>query len=185
MSSPARGVLGVVALWALLGTPDLAHADGSVVGALGVRSLDEDLWDNLDRQVAIGVAADFGIGQLPLYFATALNVSFDDGGDFDSSAAVADLSLGLKIMPTEGSIRPYFGAGIASVGAAIDTDFGDDDDQSFGYYVGGGTLFRIGGHFTLGLDVRYTGGTDIELFGFEGDADSLTALALIGFSWGD
>jgi opacity protein-like surface antigen len=166
----------------------LAQADGNVVGVLGVRSLQDDLWDGLDSQVAFGVLADFGLGDLPVYLSTGLIVSVDDGGEGfdDATAAVADLSVGLKLMPTDGNIRPYIGAGIASVGASIDTDFfGDDDDQSFGYYVNGGALFRIGGHFTLGVDVRYLGGTDIELFGFQGDADSLTAMALIGYSWGD
>ncbi|MEQ1801082.1 MAG: outer membrane beta-barrel protein [Gammaproteobacteria bacterium] len=183
-SSRIRRGVGAALLLAASGA---AYADGDVVGVLGVRSLQDDLWDGLDNQVAFGVTADFGLGELPLYLATGLVVSVDDGGEGfgDATGAVADLSVGLKLMPTEGNIRPYIGAGIASVGASIDTDFGDDDDQSFGYYIGGGALFRIGGHFTLGVDVRYLGGTDIELFGFEGDADSLTATALIGYSWGD
>ncbi len=174
----------------VLAASGAAHADGDVVGAIGVRSLSGDLWGadfvDSDRQVTLGVFADFGLGDLPLYVATGLQVSADDGGEGGYSTAVADLSVGLKLMATAGSVRPYVGAGIASVGATIDTGFfGDDDDQSFGYYVGGGALFRIGGHFTLGMDLRYIGGTDIELLGVKGDADSVTATALIGYSWGD
>jgi opacity protein-like surface antigen len=171
----------------MLAASSAARADGDVVGAIGFRSLSGDLWSDLDsdNQLALGVFADFGLGDLPLYVATGLQVSGDDGGEGGRSAAVVDLSVGLKLMATEGAIRPYVGAGIASVSAAIDTGFYDNDDQSYGYYLGGGALFRINRHFTLGMDLRYTGGTDIELFGFKGDADSVTATALIGYSWGD
>lgn len=172
----------------MLAASGAARADGDVVGAIGVRSLSGDLWSNLDsdNQLALGVFADFGLGDLPLYIATGLQVSADDGGEGGDSTAVADLSVGLKLMATEGAIRPYVGAGIASVGASIDTGFfADDDDQSYGYYLGGGALFRINRHFTLGMDLRYIGGTDIELLGVKGDADSVTATALIGYSWGD
>ena len=172
----------------ILAASGVAYGDGNVVGAIGVRSLTGDLWSDLDNdnQLAIGVSADFGLGEIPLYISTGLQVSVGDGGEGDSTASVADLSVGLKLMPTEGAMRPYVGAGVASVGASIDTDFfGDDDDQSFGFYVGGGALFRIGSHFTMGVDLRYVGGTDIELFGVEGDADSVTATALFGYSWGD
>jgi opacity protein-like surface antigen len=140
-----------------------------------------------------GVSADFELGHLPLYVAAGVLVSGDDGGDAvaqeqflgDTTAAVADMSVGLKLMPMHGTIRPYVGAGIASVAATVDTDFlGDEDDQSFGYYVNGGALFRIGKHFTMGIDLRYVGGTDIRLFGDDGDADSLTATALFGYAWG-
>ncbi len=173
----------------MLAASSAARADGDVVGAIGFRSLSGDLWGNnyadSDTQLALGVFADFGLGELPLYIATGLQVSADDGGEGGYDSAIVDLSVGLKLMATEGAVRPYVGAGIASVGAAIDSGFIDDDDQSYGYYLGGGALFRIGGHFTLGIDLRYTGGTDIELFGVKGDADSVTATALIGYSWGD
>ncbi len=174
----------------MLAASSAAHADGDVVGAIGFRSLSGDLWGNnfvdSDNQLALGVFADFGLGDLPLYIATGLQASADDGGEGGYSAAVVDLSVGLKLMATEGAVRPYVGAGIASVLASIDTGFfADDDDQSYGYYLGGGALFRIKHHFTLGIDLRYIGGTDIELLGVNGDADSVTANVLIGYSWGD
>lgn len=175
----------------LLGSSGLALADGNVLGTVGYRSLNDALWESagLDRQMALGVSADFGLRDLPLYLSTGLQLSGDEatsdsGGDV--SGAVFDVSLGLKLMPNDGSIRPYLGAGFARVGAAIDFSlFQDDDDQSFGYYVNGGLHFRVAGHFTLGLDVRYVGGTGIEIRGVKGDADSLTTSVLIGYSWGD
>ncbi len=181
----ARCGVGVTLIFAAAG---VAHAGGDVVGAIGVRSLSGQLWNNLDSetQVALGVFADFELGNRPLYITTGLQVSADDGAEGGSTVAVADLSVGLKLMPAKRAFRPYIGAGVASVGASIETDFsGDDDDQSFGYYVSGGALFRIGSHFTLGLDLRYLGGTDISLFGVSGDGDSVTATALIGYGWGD
>ena len=190
MKSSVLGVGYGVGVALILAAGSAARADGDVVGAIGFRSLSGDLWGSdfldSDSQLALGVFADFGLGELPLYIATGLQVSADDGGEGGYSAAVVDLSVGLKLMATEGAVRPYVGAGVASVGASIDTGFfSDDDDQSYGYYLGGGALFRIKRHFTLGIDLRYIGGTDIELLGVKDDADSVTATALIGFSWGD
>lgn len=55
----------------------------------------------------------------------------------------------------------------------------------FGYYVGGGAIFRMAQHFNIGVDVRWIRGTDVELFGVEGDADSFVTTALFGYGWGD
>ena len=61
----------------------------------------------------------------------------------------------------------------------------EDDDSSIGYYLSTGLLARVAGGFTLGLDVRAIGGTEVTLFGVEGDADSILTSLLIGYSWGD
>ena len=150
------------------------------------------LWSSLDsrNQVALGVLANFELENRPLYITTGLQVSGDVGAVGGSTNAVTDLSVGLKLMKTLRAFCPYIRAGIASVGASIETDSsGNDDDQPFGYDIGydisGGALFRIGGHFVLGVDLRYLGGTDIDLFALTGDADSVTATALIGYSRGN
>lgn len=167
-----------------------AYAGGNVNGTIGSRSLDEDEWEPLDRQPTIGVLADFQIGQTPLYIATGFQVSADDdevAPGVDATAAVVDLSAGLKLMSTQGVLRPYVGLGIASVGVAVELDGAgvdeDDDDQSFGAYFGGGAILRIGRHFNLGADLRWIRGTDIELFEAETDADSFVASVLIGYGW--
>ena len=46
-----------------------------------------------------------------------------------------------------------------------------DDDVSFGLYVRGGVTWVFDGGFGLGLDYRKLVGTDVSLFGVDGDAD--------------
>ena len=169
-----------------------AQAAGNINGTIGLRQLDEDIWAPVDRQATVGVVADFGLGRsLPLYVSVGADVSADVDSDDsgDTSAAVVELMAGIKVMPRSGVFRPYAQVGVTSVGAALEFD-GDDDyydeddnDQSFGYYAGFGALFRIGRHFNLGADLRWVAGTDIEMFGYSGDADSFTGSIVIGYGW--
>ncbi len=173
-------------LLALSGT---AHAGGNVNGTFGARFLDSGDWAPIEQQPMIGVMADFQIAQLPLHAAVGIQVSADqeDDGSVEVTAAIADFSAGLKLMPTSGVFRPYLGVGVASVGASIELDgaaYDDDSDQSFGYYFNAGALFRIGAHFNLGLDLRWIAGTKGELLGVDGDVDSFVAGIAMGYGWG-
>ncbi|MFA5941935.1 MAG: outer membrane beta-barrel protein [Sinimarinibacterium sp.] len=166
-------------------------ASGNVVASAGARYLDKDEWSPVEDQGQIGVLADFQIGQGPLYVTAGVQISGkeEDESDGDLTASVIDFSLGAKFMPTFGQVRPYVGAGIASVGAAyeFESDFGpdeDDDDGSLGYYYGAGVLVRIG-RFDIGADVRRIDGTDLELGGFDTNADSTVVSALFGWGWGE
>lgn len=172
----------------LLSTAGAAQAGGNVVASVGMRSLGYEAWEmaDIDQQPLLGVLADFQISDLPLHVAIGAQVSAKESDETgsDVTGSVADFSVGLKVMPGSGLFRPYIGAGVASVGVAIETDWDDDDEQSFGYYGGVGTLLRMGAHFTLGLDLRWVGGTDGELLGEDGDADSFIASVLVGYGWG-
>jgi hypothetical protein len=167
------------------------QAAGNINGTVGVRQLDKDQWSPNDQQLAIGVISDFSLGaSLPLYMSFGAQVSVDeskiDGDTYTGS--VVDVTAGLKLMPRSGTFRPYVQAGIATVGAAFefDSDYYEDDsdnDGSIGYYAGVGAIWRIGRHFNLGADVRWLGGTSVELFGYKGDVDSLSASVVIGYGW--
>lgn len=175
----------------LLGAAGVVQAGGNVNGTVGIRSLDKDTWGPIEHQPTFGVLADFQIASLPLYAAVGAQISVgnDDDEPTEITAAIADFSAGLKVMPTTGVFRPYIGAGVVSVGVSVDREGGglddDDSDRSFGYYLSGGALFRVGSHFNLGFDLRWIGGTKGELFGIEADADSFVASALIGYGWGN
>lgn len=176
----------------LLAASQLAQAAVNINATVGSRQLDEDLWAPLEDQPTFGVMADISLGKLPLYATVALQASAatEDDYDFDYTASVVDLSAGLKIMPRIGRFRPYLSAGIASVGASFEAESNswnywdvDDSDSSFGHYVNGGMLFRIGRHLNVGVDLRWVGGTDVTLFGVKGDADSFVGSAVVGYGW--
>ena len=164
----------------------LSQAAGNINGTLGMRSMDHEYWDDVydtKQQVAFGVLADYGLGQLPLYASAGIQASVGAGSPayVDTVGTVANWSIGLKLMPRHGVFRPYLGAGVALVQASSayencyscrDQD-DDDSDISSGYYANVGFIFRIGKHFNLGVDVRAIRGTSIELLNDKFDADSV------------
>ena len=105
------------------------------------------------------------------------------------TAAIVELSFGVnKIWKPKGGIRPYIGGGLASVGVAGEVDgwmFGgsDDTDQSFGTYVHGEVFWRLGSRFNIGFAARAMLGTEVTLFGVEGDADYVQFGMVLGFGW--
>jgi opacity protein-like surface antigen len=67
-------------------------------------------------------------------------------------------------------MRPFVGGGVAFIqldvlqtesgmlgpGAPFSTVIVDADDSGVGLWINGGLLYRVGNHFNLGLDVRYS-----------------------------
>jgi opacity protein-like surface antigen len=178
----ARGFL-LMAVIALVAGNALA-ADGNVNFILGQRNLSDEVWEfvDLDSQPLFGVNADFGGEGWPVHVAVGVNISADTSGDL--TAAIADLSVGGLWVPRKGkTVRPYLGAGVSTVGVAIDDDFDDETDQSFGFYANGGVFFRLGSHFNIGADLRMVRGTSFEVLGAEFDADYVQLGLLLGVGW--
>jgi opacity protein-like surface antigen len=188
-------------LWAglLLAGAGTAQAGGSISGAVGWRQLGGDQWREFgaEGQPLFGVLADIRIGQTPLYGFAGVQASarsLDDRpeyGFYDGSIAVVDVSLGLKLMRTQGLFRPYAAAGVTSSGVAISYedeyhDDYDDSDQAFGYFVGGGAQFRVARHLVAGLDLRWIVGTEqLDLDGVRDDADAFVGAVTFGYAWGE
>jgi opacity protein-like surface antigen len=171
----------------LAATP--ANAGGYVVGTIGERSLDDDFWGEVDSQTMVGALASFSVGE-PFYIAVGVQGSSkdDDSSGNKVTGTVVDATVGLQVMLLPpGPFRTYLAGGLASVsaegkvdGAGVHDDF---DDQSVGYWAGGGVLFHVNRNLVLGGDVRWIGGTEIDFGGDEGDADSLAASFVIGYAW--
>lgn len=174
-----------------------ALADGNANFNLGRRALDKDFWEPVEEHGVFGVTVDFGAEDWPINLEAGSQLSgaqeeefdFFLASDVEVTAAIVEFNFGVnKTWKPKGGIRPYIGGGLASVGAAGEVDAGffgdaDDDDQSFGAYVHGGVFWRLGPRFNIGFDARALLGTEITLFGVEGDADYLQFGMLLGFGW--
>lgn len=192
-------VQGIVAAALLLGLSGVAQAGGSVSGGIGWRHLESGDWKAIgaESQPTLGVLADIQLGHSPLYATISGQVSATDTDDDvvdDGVVAVFDLAIGLKLMAQQGSFRPYAEAGLTSTGVALsydddyDGDDRDEDDQTYGYFLGFGGQFRISRHFVAGIDARWVLGTDKLDFGDAGyakNANSFLAMATAGFAWGE
>lgn len=174
----------------LLATPALAGGNANFV--LGKRGLDKDFWTPANGQAVLGVQVDFGKMSWPIHLETGIQVSVGGQEDFIGTAdvygSVAEVDFGVnKTWVTKGSVRPFIGGGLATVGASfvIEAPGGDidDDDSSGGAYFHGGVYWRIGRRFNIGIDGRLLAGTKITFFGEEGDADYLQVGMILGWGW--
>jgi hypothetical protein len=181
-----------------------AVAGGNANFALGSRQLqDDEFWNDVDSQAMFGVTVDFGPADWPVtwavgyYFsATQEDTTFTSGNisvDGEVTAAVGELSFGVRTTWNTGATRPFVEGGLAAVIAGLDleADTGsiDDSDAGAGAYVQAGVYWRLGSRFNLGLNARALFGSEIDLgdnFGEDfsgGDADYVSGGLILGWGW--
>lgn len=175
-------------LTALFATP--AFADGAVALSLGGRTMNnEAYWDPVDDQGRVAVSFDYAVNpQVPLWLSVSGGYSNNDDGISTASGYTSidiwDATLGLKLMPQNGVVRPYVGAGVMRSWAELTLDTDTDSDISRGWYVDGGAMFWIGRHANVTVNLRWVKDTQVVLYGQEGDLDSKTVTVGGGFTWG-
>jgi hypothetical protein len=193
---PPRGFTVPLIVLAALLLPSTAHAAGDVNFSYGWRSLDDDTWDPVDEQDVFGVTVDFGGPEWPVNLAVGYYESEDEGalasvpvfGDVDVEGEVSEWSLGAhKVWRLQGPPRPFLGGGLTRVTgeARLESVLGsaEEDDDSTGVYIEGGVFFRFAEVVNVGFHARVVEGTDVTLFGVDGDADYYQLGVLFGFGW--
>lgn len=194
--SAAPAFLALVALLLIpggLATPALAGDVNLNFYPASARALDEELWSPVDDQWAFGGTVDFGEKGNPLHMAIGFHVGvgFDDANNGlidEQASSISELSVGIAgAWQSKGRLRGYVAGGFSFVGARLEVDTitndVDDDDDSLGGWIEAGMAWRLGHHFSLGFGARTLLGTDITLFGVEGDADYFQFGPLLAWSW--
>jgi hypothetical protein len=107
-----------------------------------------------------------------------------------AKASVSELALGVvKIWKPGERVRLFLGGGGSIVAAELKfpESGAGADDRSPGMYATAGIFWASGldlpVYFNFGFEVKFLTGTDIELFGVEGDADYKQLSALFGLGW--
>jgi hypothetical protein len=193
---PAPLALLAVAACAALGglaTPARAGDVNLNFYPLSGRQLDQDLWSPVEDQWGFGGTVDFGEKGNPLHMALGFHVGvgLDDTnqGLIDSSAStISELSVGIAgAWQSKDRLRGYVAGGFSFVGARLEVDTltadVDDSDESLGGWIEAGMAWRLGHHFSLGFGARSLIGTDITLFGVNGNADYFQFGPLLAWSW--
>jgi hypothetical protein len=195
-------VVTVVVLFAAAFTfsPAWAGADGHVNFFIGQKSLDGDDWEPVEDQLEFGAVMSFGQDEWPVHIAVDVLASADEetvfdplgGGNLKVTGSTFEVAAGVRKIWKKGRVLPYIGAGVGVIGAKVEADDGfvsvDGSDSGFGVWAGGGVFWRLGGHFNIGLDVRYSS-ADVDVDFGQGivvqdvSAGGLHYGALLGFGW--
>ena len=185
----------VILLTVLTLTLSSAMGAGNVNFTLGERSLDEDDFEPVEDQDAIGVTVFLQQDTWPVSLALGYYTSDDSASVFDPLLG----TLGLKAELTEFSVgvakvwddfehaRPFIGGGLTFLEVDLEIDLlgvsVSEDDDTIAPYLNGGIFWRLGKAFNLGIDVRIVVGADVEIADEEGDADYTQFGGLIGWGW--
>ena len=118
-------------------------------------------------------------------FGTRLGIDTADVEGIDLTLVTFEIYGGYHhTFLTDSAFQPYVGAGAALVSATADATDGfvsvNDDDFTFGFYARAGVAWDLDG-WVLGLDGRYLGGTDVDLFGGSFDVDMTQVSLFVGF----
>ncbi|MBL8862500.1 MAG: outer membrane beta-barrel protein [Planctomycetes bacterium] len=157
----------------------------------GVRSLDEDYWSPLHEPIALEASFEWRLPDSPFGFEVGSSIGFDESTLFGIDVSLLSFELygGMRVTADllEGRLRPYLGLGPTLIYADLSGESGgvtvSDDDVSFGLYARGGITWVFDGGFGVGLDYRKVFGTDVSLFGVEGDIDSDQVGLSLGFAF--
>jgi len=170
-----RKAMLVALLVGLAGSVAMAGGEASLF--FGQKELDGD-FDPVDSQSEIGVVTSWDF-DWPVALAVDILQSSDDdtvvdsGYNYDIDVDSMELNVGVRKF-WGAKIRPYAGGGLAWVeldgqlivsglaargGIPLPFTVLDDKDSDIGYYANVGVAFRLGRHFQVAVDVRYSDAT--------------------------
>jgi hypothetical protein len=150
---------------------------------IGQRNLDDDDYDPVDKQTTLGLE----FAHEPAGSAIGWEVGLMGSGQDDEISGVdvegrtGEIYGGIRKTFGQGSIRPFVGGGISFIRSKVHVDgLGSEDDTSPAGYFHGGVLFLASETFALGLDLRVLFGSDLDLGGFDTDADYAQLALFLG-----
>ena len=173
----------VLALGVAVGPALAGGGDANLL--FGQKSLSDDAFDDagVDSQSQFGVSLTLDF-QWPVNLAIDYLSSSDDATvtvpaafplQLHTDVETTELELGVRKYWGD-KLRPYVGGGLTlvrldarqtesgtlGVGVPFSTLLVDDSDNGVGLWINGGLLYRVGNHFNVGLDLRYSD-ADVDL----------------------
>jgi hypothetical protein len=199
MSASARRIVALCLFGALGGAAVAADDECNVNVFLGQKLLSDDWKDDtlgvdLQDQMEFGVLFSWQMADWPFAIAADVLASSKDQNvlGVDLEGTTRELALGIRRTWLGARARPFFGVGLGYVAGEITGSMAgfvlSVDDSTVGAWVDGGVFWRLGRHFNLGFEGRYTF-AEIEptVMGISQsvDAGGLHLGLLLGFGWDD
>jgi hypothetical protein len=150
----------------------------------GQRSLDDGDYEPVDEQAAFGLEFARG-GQESIGWEFGLMGSRDEDEilGVDVEATTGELYGGVRKEFGNSTVRPYVGGGVSFINSEVEVSgIGSADDTSVAGYLHAGVAFQLNDIIVLGLDLRGLFGSDLELAGFDTDADYTQFALFLGFN---
>jgi hypothetical protein len=175
--------------------PAQADFAGNVNFFMGQKSLDSGDWQPLEDQFAFGAISSFGASDWPVQIAGDVLVSGDEQTEsgIEFTAVTFEFDAGIRwLIYKKGKVFPYIGAGLGLMGAAAQGDYGfgetDASDATFGFWADAGVFFRLGDHFNIGVDLRYSDASvdlvfDSGVVARDVNVGGFSYGLLLGFGW--
>lgn len=179
---------------------------------LGQKALDDDVFDNpdVDGQFQLGLTLSLDVNW-PVHLAIDYLHSSDDATrnfvttnplQLDSDVDTTELDVGVRKFWGQNRTRMFLGGGLAMVWLdAYQTESGtlgadapfttvivNDGGFGVGYWVNVGVLQRVGNHFNVGFDLRYSD-ADVDLRAADGSSSRNVESGgshvgvLLGYHW--
>ncbi|HZL99475.1 MAG TPA: porin family protein [Planctomycetota bacterium] len=156
---------------------------------LGERMLDDDDWDPVEDQLALGVELDGTDPSTGHGYEVGLTSSYDedDVGPVDVEGSTFDIYGGYRhTFRPDPAVHPYLSAGLAWIFGEVELDgpgpTPDDDDSSLGAYVRAGIGFDLNERTRLGIDYRHLFLSDVDILGID-DIDFDQLALTLGFAF--
>jgi hypothetical protein len=189
-------VLAIAAV-ASLPTRALARYEGDFNVFIGQKWLKQGDWEPVDQQPEIGLLLAFAPERSRIWFAIEVLASEKNGttlsplyGTVSIHASTQEYGIGVRKVWNAGATRPFLGGGGCLIESSVDLDapgfrqsFGAGD---YGAWIETGVTWRIGKHFNLGFDLRYSYADARYYNGFESidvAVGGFHAGALLGYGW--
>lgn len=211
-----RHWLLVVPLVLAAGLSDSRAADewkGSLNFTLGQTTLDDDVKPAED-QTHFGARWTFGKSSWPIMLAVDVSTSTGDGvmsesfsyyyypyyynANLNVDVDTTTLSFGVRKEWGKDKMHPFLGGGVEWTQVDMKADvevvgigsfpFVDDSDTDLGLWIDAGIYWRLGEHFNLGFNARYSDAEvslQEEVFGtsFDMDVSGIGYGVLLGWGW--
>lgn len=169
-------------------TPRSVYVDVNAFG--GTKSLSTGDWAPLASHGEVGVMTTVGAGEWPVQAAGDFYHSFASGkvAGVSVRTTTSEAAIGVRgIFPASPLVRPHLGAGLAIITVANTAESGGVVETAggsgFGFWLGGGVLFRLGNNANLGFQLRYSS-AQVQVNDATVEAGGLHAGAMLGVGFG-
>ncbi|NRA36947.1 MAG: outer membrane beta-barrel protein [Planctomycetes bacterium] len=179
-------ILTSLLLCLAVGTAPAAIIGGNVNALLGVRVMSDDAFDTyeVDQQPLFGVQVDLALPiLLHVEFGFLASTESGHNGVTNTDITFYDVFAGLNKTWEIGPAHPFIGAGVTTRVFDLSQEAVEDDDADLGGYIHSGAFWRVGDHFNIGLDARYTFGSDMDFQGSQLDVSNIVGALILGYGW--